>query len=106
MALRNSYTYASDCMSITVAAILHSALSFVSGGAHNAEYALGRFGIGLGRSARRSSRSGVTARWAYGDNGAMARRPGPPGGRDLVLARPVPDLAARPHPVVMCSSMM
>jgi hypothetical protein len=55
-----------------------------------AEYALGRFGIGLGQSARRSSRSGVTVRWAYGGNGTMARRPAPPlGERGLVLARPV-----------------
>jgi len=45
---------------------------------YNAEYALGRFGIGLGQSARRSSRSGVTVRWAHGDNGTMARRPAPP----------------------------
>jgi hypothetical protein len=27
-------------------------------------------------------------------------------GAGLVLARPVPDLAAQPHPVVTCSSMM
>ena len=46
--------------------------------AEYAEYALGRFGIGLGQSARRSSRSGVTVRWAHGDNGAMACRPAPP----------------------------
>jgi hypothetical protein len=32
-----------------------------------AEYALGRFGVGLGRSAHRSSGSCVTVRWAHGD---------------------------------------